>query len=123
MGRVSKNWESSKNMSSLAYLICQKQQGSIFSMLSQDLFGAANLFSVKLGISNLRKLLEMQRREGRVTILCEQSSLELIENFTKIPQDFRINNERGMEMKREMKLLPAEWFSHLGQAISKLIPP
>ena len=92
-------------------------------MLSQDLFGAANLFSVKLGISNLRKLLEVQRREGRVTILCEQSSLELMENFTKIPQDFRINNERGMEMKREMKLLPAEWFSHLGQAISKLIPP
>ena len=82
-------------------------------MLSQDLFGAANLFSVKLGISNLRKLLEMQRREGHVTILCEQSSLELMENFTKILQD----------LKREMKLLPAEWFSHLGQAISKLIPP
>lgn len=57
-------------------------------MLSQDLFGAANLFSVKLGISNLRKLLEMNRREGRVTILCEQSSLDLMETFHKVSPGF-----------------------------------
>lgn len=57
-------------------------------MLSQDLFGAANLFSVKLGISNLRKLLEMNRREGHVTILCEQSSLELMETFHKVSPGF-----------------------------------
>lgn len=82
-------------------LICQTQQESTFSTLSKIYYKATTLFSVKLGISNLRKWLGNEQKREACEHTLWNSSLELLDTLSKVCQNFRNNNRQTMEREHE----------------------